>query len=508
MPYVRSLWDAASNITTICSADEPDDTLRSLLINDMDSIKSLTVDLSKSYTFDEWLPQGMFLDSLERTGDPVISSATSGQQSQNTQELRGQTASFFKRGEDGMNGILPDAKAAVERDPSVLCYHQMKSLLFNQPEFVLKNLFIRGYYFMFQSATLAVFGVVYVVLSLATHHISMPTDMVIPTLIIGATFGRLYGVMVNEFKIILDQTMVDPGAYAVLGMAAFWSGTSRMVITVIVVAIEATYDQSYLLSLVIVALLAAGVGNVLGDSQFHMEIEHSGVPFLPFYPGLKMDEKKVADIMTPDPVVLAVDDSLECVVETIGSPALESPRASVKAHRYACADLHNGFPVVTSLQDKRLVGLILRRQLEEAQAKAQDPEMHAHWFNYADESPHSVQSTCAVSKAYRMFRSLGLRHLTVVNGDNRVIGILTRWNFAKEEAEEEGEHCVNSMTSNSPSSVTSTGTITETAVKEQEDTTLTQLPDEEDSTAHVEEASKDIEQQPAEVDLGKAGEGL
>ena len=38
----------------------------------------------------------------------------------------------------------------------------------------------------------------------------------------------------------------------------------------------------------------------------------------------------------------------------------------------------------------------------------------------------NVLNTSPLSKIYRIYRGLGLRHLTIVNTDNEVVGIITR----------------------------------------------------------------------------------
>jgi chloride channel 7 len=48
---------------------------------------------------------------------------------------------------------------------------------------------------------------------------------------------------------------------------------------------------------------------------------------------------------------------------------------------------------------------------------------------YTNTSAVSIQSTFSVLRTYILFRTLGLRHLTVVDELNRVVGMVTRKNL-------------------------------------------------------------------------------
>lgn len=55
---------------------------------------------------------------------------------------------------------------------------------------------------------------------------------------------------------------------------------------------------------------------------------------------------------------------------------------------------------------------------------------------YMDTSPYTVDVTASVQKCYRIFRTLGLRHLVVIDGDHVVKGIITRKDITEEILEE------------------------------------------------------------------------
>ena len=45
---------------------------------------------------------------------------------------------------------------------------------------------------------------------------------------------------------------------------------------------------------------------------------------------------------------------------------------------------------------------------------------------YANTAPYTINETASIQRTYRLFRTLGLRHLCVVNHNNQVVGIITR----------------------------------------------------------------------------------
>ncbi|KAI9189036.1 hypothetical protein H9P43_000463 [Blastocladiella emersonii ATCC 22665] len=371
------------------------------------------------------------------------------------------------------------ASAAVDEETKLqaTCYYQLPSLVLNQPEQVIVNLFQRGYYYLFEANVLFYFGALYVVLSLATHNITMPTDLVTPTLVIGATFGRLYGLGFNQLQrtLLTNAALMDPGAAALLGMAAFWAGTSRMMITIVVVAVQSTGDMTYINGTILVVLIAAFIGNHLGPSQFHLEIEALKLPYLPHHPPLNFHAMTIRELLNKLP------DAAHRELHTIllnDTFTVEAAERLLTFSRYAGPDVdafvYNGFPVVD--HKGHLLGLILRSQLERIVAKVApnaqiaptghtgavfterpealssldekirrsqfshlgrefkgtDPEavlkrsLAAEVAEHMNRSPHSVHSETIASKAYGMFRLLGLRHLVVTDTSNKAFAILTR----------------------------------------------------------------------------------
>ncbi|KAJ3360493.1 hypothetical protein GGF32_008344 [Allomyces javanicus] len=377
-------------------------------------------------------------------------------------------------------------RAAAKPLTEPKCYHQLASLFMNQPENILNNLFTRGYYYLFEWRTLLIFGSAYLVLSLATHNISAPTDLVIPGLIVGAAFGRLYALGVNILRIKWGLSLMDPGAMALIGTAAFWSGTSRLVVTIIVIALQSTNEQTYLNGVTMVVLIAAAVGNALGESQYHLEIEGMDMAFLPHTAPHALAKLTVADRILEDEGSLGPENLASIPLEpefTVqealyllksnqfsGFPVLHATKQTLLGFllRDQLLDLVNqavervtGKPVAayTTIDRKQRQGLLRRvfggrktpanalSTLVDRQARLDQsaneldhlmgalvPEVLQQRLDEAvmqvmNRSPRIVYPDTSASKAYALFRGLGVRHLLVVDHDNVVVGMLTRSDF-------------------------------------------------------------------------------
>ena len=57
---------------------------------------------------------------------------------------------------------------------------------------------------------------------------------------------------------------------------------------------------------------------------------------------------------------------------------------------------------------------------------------------YVDSSYFSISHKASVNRAYRMFRTMGLRHLVVINDDHRPVGMLTRHDITHKSLEDKG----------------------------------------------------------------------
>ncbi|KJA27826.1 hypothetical protein HYPSUDRAFT_34980 [Hypholoma sublateritium FD-334 SS-4] len=125
-----------------------------------------------------------------------------------------------------------------------------------------------------------------------TYGCKVPAGIFVPSMAIGATFGRMVGIVVKAmytayphsgiFKFCApDVPCITPGTYAFLGAAAALSGVMRITVTVVVIMFELTGALTYILPTMIVLLVTKAVGDFLGTNGIADEmIRFNGFPFL------------------------------------------------------------------------------------------------------------------------------------------------------------------------------------------------------------------------------------
>eukprot|EP00055_Hartaetosiga_balthica_P017623 m.119880 g.119880 ORF g.119880 m.119880 type:complete len:870 (+) comp9364_c0_seq1:177-2786(+) len=293
-------------------------------------------------------------------------------------------------------------------------YHELASLMHNPSHATVSILFQTGSYDIISPGAIAIYLVIYFLLAMYTIGISVPSGLVIPMLTIGASIGRLCGIGVNHLvKFPLDLPAVDPGAWAMVGAAAFWAGSGGMMVTIAVIILEMTGDFTHLPPIAVAVVVARAVGSYFDHGLYHMLIHLKNIPFLENIPEQATLNLTPVDVMRSNVVTLY-------------------EKSKVKDILHALKTSHNGFPVIESKAPHRLVGLILRSQLIGILPCSPNSTKH-HMDNMIialdgvmNEAPATTLATYPLGESYRNFRTLGLRHLVVVDKNHTVRGIITR----------------------------------------------------------------------------------
>src|ERR1700744_545430 len=131
--------------------------------------------------------------------------------------------------------------------------------------------------------------VFFVILS---YGCKVPAGIFVPSMAIGATFGRMVGIFVQAIHESFpdsrffatcqpDVPCITPGTYAFLGAAAALSGIMHITISVVVIMFELTGALTYILPTMIVVGVTKAVSEIFGKGGIADQmIWFNGFPFL------------------------------------------------------------------------------------------------------------------------------------------------------------------------------------------------------------------------------------
>eukprot|EP00928_Gymnodinium_smaydae_P062951 TRINITY_DN4666_c0_g4_i1.p1 TRINITY_DN4666_c0_g4~~TRINITY_DN4666_c0_g4_i1.p1 ORF type:complete len:766 (-),score=163.32 TRINITY_DN4666_c0_g4_i1:925-3222(-) len=303
----------------------------------------------------------------------------------------------------------------------------------------------------FDSFLLLVFALMNLCTSCITYGLGVPSGLFVPSLLTGATFGRLLG----EALLDVGFVLANPGFYALLGAVAMLSGTARITISLALIIVEVTGDATVSLPLFFTVMIGKFVGDAFGRGIYDMHIvELKHIPLLEHEPEHAMITKQAKHIMAEGVVTLDIVCTVRCVLETLETYS------------------HQAFPVLHP-RSKLFLGLVNRDVLksvlrngddteifqnprsalkqpppmtayedvnhDEAVFHVEDLDMRIDLSPYVNFSSYTMPDHASVSSCYRLFRQLGLRHLTVLTPDGHVAGMLTRKDLIlHEEHNEDG----------------------------------------------------------------------
>ncbi|KAI5889245.1 uncharacterized protein SCHCODRAFT_02633974 [Schizophyllum commune H4-8] len=129
-------------------------------------------------------------------------------------------------------------------------------------------------------------------LVVVSYGAKVPAGIFVPSMAVGAYFGRMVGILVRALYRAYPQSgifavcapdlpCITPGTYAFLGAAATLSGVMRITVTVVVIMFELTGALTYILPTMIVLLVTKAVGDFLGTPGIADEsIRFNGFPIL------------------------------------------------------------------------------------------------------------------------------------------------------------------------------------------------------------------------------------
>ncbi|XP_012271787.1 H(+)/Cl(-) exchange transporter 7 [Orussus abietinus] len=332
-------------------------------------------------------------------------------------------------------------------------YNAVAALWFQTPESSVRSLF-HNPIGSHNDVTLAIFVVLYFFLAVCTFGLSMSSGLFIPTLLIGAAWGRLFGSGLS--KIFPNNELLDPGKYALLGAAAQLGGVVRMTISLTAILIEATQGISFGLPLIIVLIMAKWVGDFFNEGIYEIHIQMAGIPLLPWEAPPLSNNIYASEVMSHPVVTLKTIENVGHVAELLkcitfnGFPVVDPPNSDQE--EINCYGRFRGLilrsQLIVLLQNKvfneyseswdREVDIQLFRNeypryptIEQVSITEDEKTYTMDLRPFMNPSPYTLQHSASLPRVFHLFRGVGLRHLPIVNDTNEVVGMITRKDVAR-----------------------------------------------------------------------------
>lgn len=222
-----------------------------------------------------------------------------------------------------------------------------------------------------------------------------------PSLFIGAALGAGLAALIAPVWGFSD---LQPGAFAIVGMAATFSAVARAPLTSILIVFEITGDYKLVLPLMLAASLATFVGDrVHPDSVYAMTLARRGIRLRPRGEIDLLDTVRVSEVAAP--------------VDQIVEPEMTTAQVQGVLDRYR----HHSLPVVGK---GGLMGVIAASDI----IRTGGPSDQVTAAEAMTPGPVTVTPTSPVSEAMERMAALGVGGLPVVAADDshHLVGLFRR----------------------------------------------------------------------------------
>ena len=231
-----------------------------------------------------------------------------------------------------------------------------------------------------------------------------------PSLFVGAIVGGMVGSVAHS---IWPEVAVNPGAYAIVGMAAVFSGAARAPITAVLIVFEMSNDYKLILPLMLATVLSTLLAeHLFSESIYTLKLKLKGITLQRGRDLDLMQSLQAKEAMTPDPYMVQAN-----------MPIAELGDLLQRTH-------HHSFPVVD--QQLNLVGMVSLRDYERGASQEKSGNLRVQDIAtmgrlltaYEDEPLSEIVQRLAVR---------GINKLPVVsrNDPKRVVGSIRREDIVK-----------------------------------------------------------------------------
>ncbi|KAG4306003.1 hypothetical protein PORY_000913 [Pneumocystis oryctolagi] len=300
-----------------------------------------------------------------------------------------------------------------------------------------------------------------------TFGTKIPAGIFIPTMAVGALFGRFVGLIVHFFYYTYPNAYIFskcptgdpnecivPGIYSMVGAAATLAGVTRMTVSLAVIMFELTGSLSYVMPFMLSILVSKWVADAIEPQGIYdLLIDLNEYPYLDTKS--KYTFSSYLSELLPPPITVYYTTIDLSSNHTVLYTKLRDMLEYVKNEGY----IDGGFPIV---YNKALVGYIAAHELEHAldtiksSVSSDDLEniecslmpfkitdSTSSFFieslsdptdlrSYVDKAPISLNKEAPMELVYEMFSKLGLRYLCILDG-TEFVGVASIHNFLEKQ---------------------------------------------------------------------------
>lgn len=293
------------------------------------------------------------------------------------------------------------------------------------------------------------------ILASLTFGLELPAGLILPSVAIGALYGRALGMVVElihkhySTSLIFancepDVPCITPGTYAIVGAASALAGVTRMTVSIVVIMFELTGALTYVLPIMIAVMLSKWIGDAFSKKGIYESwIQFNAYPFIDNRDDSALPDVPVSNIMTRMHDMTCLDGSKNHTVSSL--------ETLLKSTTF------RGFPVLSSISHNDpeefetyertqvppniLLGYISRTELSFALSSSKEwpPDTPCYFVHnptasprnsldlrpWMDQTPISLNANSSFQLGVNMFQKLGLRYLLFVDR-GKFAGILTK----------------------------------------------------------------------------------
>jgi chloride channel 7 len=338
----------------------------------------------------------------------------------------------------------------------------------------------------FSIGSLFVFWILTFLLMTWTYGVGLPSGLFVPSLSVGAAFGQLVGRLVEAAVFASGTTHIstDLHTYAIIGAAASLGGATRMTISITVLVMETTGALQLIVPLMITIFCATYTGNMVNEGIYDSHIRFKGIPFLDEYDPTShgfpiADKLQVGEVTSTSLVCLPLMPSVRDIMSTLksnshhGFPITESAYdpennedepielighinrsvlLKILEHRVgffdppkqgmsdSIGDERQTEPLLeTSKQREQLMDILSPtpykpRPADELQLSEAELSQLVDLRPFMQRHPWVIPNTAPLSRAYRLFRNMGLQHMYVIKERPNVMGVVSRKDLSEANA--------------------------------------------------------------------------